>query len=331
MSVKIQTPVDEYARAWSCISGGETDYLGLADFLRGMKDRLYAAYQPSVGREQFWDRLSSWLGCAPTDDDRKLMLRFLPWLLFVGPAEIELLCQEAFGGPIRRWLIEQGGLRLTDPDLDKKIADLSKGTWFGSIAGADEGQFHRVNRITGQSFRPEFRQLAVLGSVQRIKQYMRSHNYKRICLFEDFVGTGCQMRDVMPLLLKLRAYPTLLCPLIVAPEGCRTGAEITSGGLVSHVDFEPVFPIPEGATLNRRVRADEPRLFQELRELLARTYPSVQGTRPTQTLYGELGFRSTGSLVVMYTNCPDNVPPLVHHSSETWTPIFPRNSREGNP
>lgn len=42
----------------------------------------------------------------------------------------------------------------------------------------------------------------------------------------------------------------------------------------------------------------------------------------------EFGFDKTGSLTVLYSNCPNNVPPIYHfHGNSNWKPLFPRAKR----
>ncbi|WP_458367887.1 phosphoribosyltransferase-like protein [Marinobacter shengliensis] len=41
----------------------------------------------------------------------------------------------------------------------------------------------------------------------------------------------------------------------------------------------------------------------------------------------EFGYSKIGSLVALYSNCPNNTPPMYHHLSTNWSPIFPRSSR----
>jgi len=39
------------------------------------------------------------------------------------------------------------------------------------------------------------------------------------------------------------------------------------------------------------------------------------------------GFKGTGALVVMYSNCPNNSLPVLHNESEEWSALFPRIPR----
>jgi hypothetical protein len=76
--------------------------------------------------------------------------------------------------------------------------------------------------------------------------------------------------------------------------------------------------------------AGEDALFTATRELINRIHLTVSnGVVPNPFIkpYGPFGFADTGALVVMHSNCPDNTVPIIHHSSDTWDPLFPRSSR----
>lgn len=323
--------VDEHVAAWSRESGAGPDFQRLRAFIDQMSEWLYKDYQPSSGGKLFWDRLSGWLNSAPNDADRKLMLQFIPWIVFVGQEEMTLLCRAIFAGPLNQWIIDTVGISIDSSSLNEQLALHRQKTWFGSFAGTDPGQFHRVNGITGQEIRPDFSQLAALGDSKAVRTHMSNYGYKYLCLYEDFVGTGSQMRQVVPLLRELSEYPTLLCPLIAAPGGCETGLELAADSSLSHVTFSPMFRTPDSACIPSIPEPAERDFLKAVRELLNRTYQLVEGSEPTQYLYGPFGCGGTGSLIVLHTNCPDNVPPLIHHNSNSWVALFPRNSRVETP
>ena len=128
-------------------------------------------------------------------------------------------------------------------------------------------------------------------------------------------------------LLKLIDFPVLLCPMIVAPTGVEKGKGFAKGNL----SFSPVFCVPEQIGVRRKARkvGTEPPFFLTLRKVLPQLFGLVEGSQPTQPLYGPFGFGETGSMLLTYLNCPDNVPPIVHHHSDSWSPLFRRSSREG--
>ncbi|MEO7174085.1 hypothetical protein [Flavobacterium sp.] len=72
---------------------------------------------------------------------------------------------------------------------------------------------------------------------------------------------------------------------------------------------------------------DENLIFQDIRGLLTRLHQLVKGDASMPSVTGIYGYRGTGSLAILYNNCPNNVPPVVHSRSDTWKPLFPRSSR----
>jgi hypothetical protein len=233
----------------------------------------------------------------------------------------------AFSGPITRWIIdEEAGLDITASDFTNRFQEALNETFFGSIAGMDIGSFFRVNELRGQSLRPDFRVLAKLGDPVKTSNYLTSFNIKRIVAVEDYVGTGSQMNQAAQFLTQLSAFSILLCPMIVARGGVAFGESLAKG----HINFAPSFMVPASATLPESAPIDfnEAEELSNLRTIAIRFWQQVQGTDPDPQLYEPLGFKNTGSLVMTYFNCPDNVPPLIHHLSDTWEPLFRRMYRE---
>lgn len=324
MSESVQTMVDRWARA----SGNTQNFLATYELLRLLASELYSEYQPFPESPPFLDRLRQWLNNVPDGEDRKHLFEFVPWLLFIGRREMEVMYRSAFTGPISRWIIDHANLDFSDSDFSKRFQAEADRTFFGSIAGMDIGSFVRVNGLRGQSLRPDFRVLSKLGDIQAIRNHLHDHDFARVVAVEDYVGTGDQMKQAVAGLSQLAPSEVLLCPIVVAPIGATEGERLAANS--SHLSFAPLFVVPPSATLpeNIPIGGSDPTELSRMRSIAIRLYAQVQGSVPDPQLDGPFGFGSTGSLVMTYFNCPDNVPPLVHHLSDTWMPLFRRLYRE---
>lgn len=326
MTETVSEMVDRWGRA-----SGKTQHLSaIRELLRLLATELYSQYQPFPESPPFWERLRKWLENVPDGDDRKHLFEFVPWLLFVGRHELEVMYRAAFSGPISRWIIDDSNLDISDPSFSVRFQNAVEQTFFGSIAGMDIGSFIRVNGLRGQSLRPDFRVLSHLGDSSKTTKYLNDLGMKRIVSVEDYVGSGSQMTEAWQFLSRLTHFQTLLCPMIVAPRGFEVGEALVKGTHAKNLSFAPIFIVPPSATLPEvaPIGNREPDELANLRGIAVRFWQQVQGSNPDPQLYTPFGFNSTGSLVMTYFNCPDNVPPLVHHLSDTWTPLFQRLYRE---
>ncbi len=320
--------VKDMVERWTRASGKTQHFSTIFDLLRLLASELYSEYQPFPESAPFMDRLRLWLDQVPDEDDRKCLFEFVPWLLFIGRREMESMYRAAFSGPISRWIIDDANLDICDISFPFRFQQAVEQTFFGSIAGMDIGSFIRVNELRGQSIRPDFRVLEKLGDVGRTDSYLKSEKKTRIVAVEDYVGTGSQMREAAGFLSQLADFKTLLNPLVVSPIGVIEGERLSKHS--PQLSFVPLFVVPSCATLpgSPPVGVNEPIDFPAMRSLVKRLWSQVQGTIPDPQLYTPFGFGSTGSLVMTYFNCPDNMPPLVHHLSDTWKPLFRRLYRE---
>ena len=256
------------------------------------------------------------------------MFEYALSLLFVGKEDMESLCRTAYESQITRWVIDAADINIASPDAGERLQQARKETFFGSIAGMNVGDFCRYNEIH-QDIRPDFRERAKTGEPAALENYLKSTGYVRIVAVEDYVGTGTQMKTAYNYLKQLPEFPVLLCPLIVAPDGMDTGTEMVDG----NVSFQPIFCLSNAASIGPEPLENEPELASRLRDLLPRLFQKVNGTVPDNrmsTYIGPFGFKHKGTSVLTYLNCPNNVPPIVHHRSDTWMmPLFRRSEREG--
>lgn len=283
---------------------------------------------------RFEDRLWEWLdNAAVTDDDRITLLRAVPFLQFVDRDDMLALYRAAFVGPVTRWLMDQLSLDFTLPgsELRSRLKDAADETWFCPVTDSmDISQFHHVNDLAGKKQRPCWATLKAFGDIDKIAAYIRAQNVKRIVLLEDFVGSGVQTKGpVTYAATKLGAQlPVLFVPLIVSAFGLETLREGLGGQQTLTID--PVFVLPKHAHVRQEPQAAEPAMFAELRRVALSTFEIVKQPRPpARTPLAEpLGFRSSGALIVLHTNCPNNTVPLFWHDAPEWHALFPRVSRD---
>ena len=121
-------------------------------------------------------------------------------------------------------------------------------------------------------------------------------------------------------------FPVLLVPILVCPGGVRMFMKEVKRPH-RHVQFSPVLELPDSVFVSEVAVDGEPDYIGQLRDALDRLHPCVMGSGDNHD-YGPFGFRETGSQVVMYTNCPNNTLPIIHHDSDcSWQALFPRSSR----
>ncbi|QDU12926.1 hypothetical protein CA11_07070 [Gimesia maris] len=321
--------VKELVDQWTRKSGENLDLYTKLELLTMLGDLLYSEYQPFPEKPKYLDRLFAWLNRANSVHDKKVLFELASWILFIGSKEMISLYRSSYSEIVVRWLIDKADIDITSVDANIEIEQCLKQTFFGSVAGMDLGTYCRVNNISGQSFRPDFREDANLGDPNRFKNYLDNLGYKYIVAVEDYVGSGDQMNEACNYLENLGTFPILLCPIVVAPEGNKVGKQLSACN--SHIDYIPRFPISTDMVVASSPvpGSREPKFFKKLRKTITKLWGPVKGKKSTQPLYGPFGFRGTGSLLLTYLNCPDNVPPIVHHKSDAWDPLFQRASREG--
>jgi len=302
-----------------------------------LTSRLYedfeiTKYPPHL---QFPYRLRDWLKNVSDDDTRKTLFELAPRIYFIGRNEYLSLYHTAFNGPIARWLIDQIHIDITQANAQSLIQASLSATWFCAITDSMQiSHFYHINQLEGADLRPEWRVLKRFAKKEKIVEYMQKQTppLERIVLLEDFVATGSQIETAVRFALTLRKdppYPVLLCPLVICRSGYERGQQLVAE--FPHLSCEPAFVLDDSVFLSKSASAKEDEFFQRLRKVVNNTYSLVKGT-DSKNLSGPFGFGADqeggGLLLVLYTNCPNNTIPLIHHTSDTpWHPIFPRSSR----
>lgn len=296
--------------------------------------QLFCEYEPTRGAyPDFNQRAEAWLANLEGDDERQqLLFRMLPRLFFVGPREFDSLYQTAFNHQFAVWLIDQLGVTFDDADCETKIRAAIKRTWFCPITDSMRiNSFYHLNGIEGQNYRPDWLSMARFGSVDKIEKYIRRKKIERIVLLEDFVGNGGQIRTAVLFAARLpSAIPVLIVPLVICPGARDFRREIHDE--FAHVSIAPVLELADKEFVTKDPLLGEDDLMSKWRslslEVATRLQEGLSGEQLQQAKkYIPLGWRDTGALVVLYTNCPNNSLPIIFQKSNSWKPVFPRSAR----
>lgn len=294
-----------------------------------LEEKLFYDYEPTKGpHPAFWQRLIYWLDNVE-EEDQKTLLRLVPNLFFVGREEFDTLYRAAYNGPVAKWLIDQIGMDLNDPAPEDRLREAVIKTWFCPITDSMRiNAFYHVNQIPSKyDYRPDWRSLNKFGSEEKITNYIQKEGIERIVLLEDFVGSGNQAKKAVEFAAKI-GVPLLFLPLIACQEAIKVGEELKS--IYSKVmTFSYVISLGEKAFVKSMPIEGELLIAPKIRNLVFRVHDNVCGhTVPyTGKPYGPFGYLETGALIIMYSNCPDNTLPIIHHQSNSWKSLFPRSSR----
>ncbi|MEN3745537.1 hypothetical protein TPR58_00050 [Sphingomonas sp. HF-S3] len=304
---------------------GEEALLDL-DTVQYLGRRVWDDYEPAQF-DRFENRLDRWLHNVDDERDQLTLFRLLERLFFVGRPEFESLCRAAFHGPVTRWLVEQCNIDIADAAAGHQIETAVEQTWFCPATDSMRiNAFLKVNGLTGKSHRPEWRSLRKFGDVEKIKTYLEAENVRRLVLLEDFVGSGTQIGSVVRFAANnFFDLPVLACPLVVCPKG----DEVCNGIANDHamVSYEPALRIAADALFAADPVANEAPLHQKVRDLTLRVKARLGPTEPDAASQRHHGFKGTGAVVALYSNCPNNSLPILWDATDDWKPLFPRLKR----
>jgi hypothetical protein len=321
--------IAERVKRWSASTDATADFLDLQQQVEFLGRQVFGSYGPtSVPGEPFILRLRNWLDSTPDESEQQLMFKLVSSLLFLRREDYFALYRSAFKGVVMRWLVEQLNLRLDDAGAEQQLETAINRTWFCPVTDSMQiADFHHVNHIQGRDLRPDWRSLALLGAYNKVADHMRTESIDFVVLLEDFVATGTQARDVLPLIAAVTPTPVLLLPLVICPDAVTTLSIAATGQ--PNLKVMPLVTIPESAFV-AVTTARRPAFLAELELLAPKVHDAVCGSahwRMDTKPYGPFGWGEKGAVVVIHSNCPDNTLPLIHHSSSTWSPVFPRSSR----
>lgn len=294
------------------------DLVMLRDHLAWLQKELFDEYEPNR-YQSFDDCLVEWLRNVDDIEDRKSLFRLLSHLFFVGKQQFDSLCRAAYGDQATRWVVDCAGLDIADPNLTTTIRDLMDNTWFCPITDSMRiNSFLKLNGLPGHGCRPDWRSLEKFGDPAKLQAYTVKNNIERLVLLEDFVGTGDQMKGSVQWAAKIfPAMPILIIPLVCCPGGVVTGGNLALQ--YPNVTFSPTVALQPELFLVEQPRRNEPEVFTQVREIILRLRGRLDEWEPCP-----FGYEFTGALVALYSNCPDNTLPIIHHRGDRWAPLFSR-------
>lgn len=310
-----------------------TKVIGLRRYYEFLSKRLYDEYEPTKIakipiQRNFLKRVDEWLGNFSSDELRYSAFRSIEYIFFAGKKEYEELYRCADSINMRTWLRSKLGLKIFDNGYQRAIKSAIRETWI--CPATDSLKINEFLKITGlrghSNGRADWRSMKRMGQLDGVKKFIREEKVERIVLLEDFVGSGRQYCDALETVASIFDGPVLALPLVICEEGCKSVRGLIKRLGRNNIELSPVLVVPPNCMIGPIQNVGEPRLFQALRNSMVDGYKTMK-----LTLNGEAyGFEWVGSLTVLYSNCPNNVPPIYHSygkSEKTWKPIFPRGRR----
>ncbi len=319
--------LSELLQAWALRDWGTDSEIFLdQSAVQYLGRKVYDDYEPSQF-DRFEDRLDRWLHNVDDEEDRQTLFRLLSRLFFIGRPEFESLCRAAYNGPVLRWLVEQLGVNIADPNA---MATLEAGiahTWFCPITDSMRiNSFLKVNRLSGKSHRPDWRSLRKFADPDKVRRFIAENHIDRIVLLEDFVGSGTQMRSAIQFAANLSStLHTLACPLVICPAGDEVGTQLATTH--TNVAYAPVMQIAPGMLIKADPQPGEPPIFAVVRSLVLRVRARLNEPAPDPESQRYHGYKGTGAVVAMYSNCPNNSLPIICDATDSWQALFPRIER----
>ncbi|KPW96704.1 hypothetical protein ALO75_03234 [Pseudomonas syringae pv. coryli] len=305
-----------------------------ASRLRGQYEtlatHLFHQFEPTKKISQrisrdFMIRLESWLACFESDEDRWIAFRSIEYLFFVGQQEFEELYRCAYEHIIKPWLTDIAGIDIFSDDAVEQLVGELKATWPCPVTDSLRiNSFLHITGLEGQSIRPDWLSLKELATAEKIDAYRIKKGIKYLVLIEDFVGSGGQLCRALKFASENFKGPILIIPLIICAPGDREVRAAVEKLKNENLHYYPVSVLSDSCLISKDPTDGEPSLFSKLRNVLKTGYEKMDCLLDGN----EFGWKEIGSLVVMYSNCPNNTPPIYHQASSTWTPIFPRSERE---
>jgi len=296
-----------------------------------LEKRLFNGYVPcKYNDSDFFIRLKNWLGNITDTNDQKTLFEIIPNFFYVGDEEINSLYRSAYNIEIARWLINVVPINFRDTNNEAILNQAVIDTWFCPITDSFSiNDFFKINNIPSRfDLRPDWHSLTELANPSAISNYVTNNNIKRIVMLEDFVGSGSQVASRITFACSCLPKVEILCiSLITCPVGVTTLNALANK--FGNLTVKHIIEIPAEYLISKAISTDEQIIYTKIRELADRSYLTVtDGISPgPKKPYYPLGYKETGGLIILNTNVPDNSLPLIHHTSNTWAPLFKRITR----
>ncbi|WP_127125071.1 phosphoribosyltransferase-like protein [Pseudoflavitalea rhizosphaerae] len=306
---------------WSTEEDGN-ELIAINNLLEYLGENLYHDYEPASGPAlEYYARLKKWVFNISDDASQQNLLRIAQRIFYVGREEFGSLYRTAFNSIVTRWIVDQENISLFDTDWESRIAGGINYSWFCPVTDSMRiSQFYHVNNISStHEYRPDWRSLHRFGDPDKIKSYIKKRKIKYIVLLEDFVGSATQSFDSIKFACGIDDnVKVLFIPLIICKSGIKRIMDGTSE--FDHFTMTPVMVLEDSCFVTKNPIAGEDNRNSDFRNLIQSSVPEYKGQK--------FGFDETGSLLVMYTNTPNNTLPIIHYEADqVWTPLFNRHHR----
>lgn len=302
------------------------NFNSIYEILDYKEKKFFKHYSPTAGSAHsgFWDRLESWLENVHVEKEKKALFEFTLNIHFVTREDFTQLFLSAYSGPIKRWIIDLHDIAL-DQQLDtNQNTQLLERTWYGSVTDMNLGEFYRVNRISGTDVRTDFNTIVKLGDPAKIQAYINGNNITQMVSIEDFIGSGDQFMKILNIMPScLKRLPVLIVPLIICSDGLNNIKSHLMTHSFTNWHIEPVVIIDFDDCLTSKTELTNKPLEKNILEIAKYFSTQIIGGVSDEWVYGSA---KTGSLVVLYSNTPDNTMPFIWWT-EDWNALFPRSSR----
>jgi hypothetical protein len=308
--------------------------------------RVYLPAEHPDFNNSYLDRLASWIGNLPSEDDQKLLLEYALCISFFSHEDFSALYRTALDREIMRWIAGQVGARLETgqaSDFDEAIRrHIHQHTWFCPVTDSmDINEFYKVNHLKGVAHRPCFATLQKLAQnsgpinptlAQNVIHYMQcpgnsvnsQPSLERLVLLEDIVGSGTQCLDAVRWAVENLDKPVLFVPLILCPNGVEALREEEQRS-AGRLTVRPVVQLHRSDLLGPERQGHAGwQITPGMEELATRC------SQGALTGLDAFGYKNTGCSLTTFSNTPDNTLPMVHHKTAdgSWEPLFPRVFRE---
>lgn len=315
----LNSELQEQLLRWSA---NHPEVIGDYDHLIFLADFLFTDYEPAIanhyGSGLFEDRFLDWLDNVDTETSKLALLKLCTAVFYLGRDEMRTLYEAAYHENFMHWLVEDLDLKFNKPTYKERLERASLSTWFCPVTDSFRvNQFYHINSIQQPiELRPEWRSLAELGDIEKVRKHLTKNKYSRLVLLEDFVGTGTQVLTALQFAQEVvqGRIPILFIPLIICEKGL---AKLTQAGLDGIV-ISPAVVLGKGAFISDLTGNG----FADLaycRNQLMKSAPKGQQNRMDRF--------NLDCLLVMYSNTPNNSAPELHVQLEKWKPLFPRINR----
>lgn len=305
-----------------------------ASKLRGLYEtlaiQLFQQFEPTkkisnrVSRE-FMVRLNDWLELFTDEEDMWIAFKCIEYIFFAGHQEFEELYRCALENTIKPWLVDTAQIDIFSSDAGTQLDLELQATWPCPVTDSLRiNGFLHVTGLKGQSLRPDWISMRAFSSQEKIKAYQTKEGIKYLVLIEDFVGSGGQLARALKFAAEVFDGPIIVIPLIICAPGDRKIKELLKVSTKKNIQYSPITVLSDDCLISDKPNLGEPKFFTSLRKAMKFGYDQMRSELDGE----EYGWKKTGSLVVMYSNCPNNTPPIFHHQTSTWKPLFPRSDRE---